>query len=93
MHSVHVHDVQSAKPAEFNMSHTIHTLSFGTPFPGIVNPLDGMAGATEHGPAMFQFYIKVCWLARCGFGVFVWQDERAAKLLMDRLRQQTSEGV
>ena len=30
-----------ARIAQFNLSHSIDRLSFGTEFPGLVNPLDG----------------------------------------------------
>jgi hypothetical protein len=38
----HVHDYALFKQAYFNLSHTVHSLSFGQQFPGIVNPLDGV---------------------------------------------------
>lgn len=44
-----------------NMSHTVHSLSFGPPFPGRVNPLDGttrVEDATSTGHA-YKYYIKV----------------------------------
>jgi endoplasmic reticulum-Golgi intermediate compartment protein 3 len=38
----HVHDVDLLRlgGSNFDLSHTIHSLSFGQPFPGIKNPLD-----------------------------------------------------
>jgi len=44
---------------EFNMSHTIHHLSFGFPYPGRVNPLDGIAHQVMRGVAQFQYFVKV----------------------------------
>jgi hypothetical protein len=38
----HIHDYALFKQAYFNLSHTVHSLSFGQQFPGIVNPLDGV---------------------------------------------------
>ena len=35
-----VHDLQPFGVKVFNMSHRIRKLSFGTEFPGVVNPLD-----------------------------------------------------
>lgn len=41
----HVHDVDllRAGGSSFNLSHTVHRLSFGEDFPGIKNPLDDVA--------------------------------------------------
>ncbi|KAH3710330.1 hypothetical protein DPMN_069807 [Dreissena polymorpha] len=39
---VHVHDLQAMGGEKMNMSHTVHHLSFGEEYPGIVNPLDGL---------------------------------------------------
>ena len=35
-----VHDLQPFGVKLFNMSHRIRKLSFGTEFPGVINPLD-----------------------------------------------------
>lgn len=37
---MHIHDLAAFPAAKFNVSHTIKQISFGEPFPGIVNPLD-----------------------------------------------------
>ncbi|KAI8776977.1 endoplasmic reticulum-Golgi intermediate compartment protein 3 [Biomphalaria glabrata] len=37
---VHVHDMQSFAGQKFNVTHRINHLSFGTDYPGMVNPLD-----------------------------------------------------
>lgn len=63
-HHMHVHDMQPIKDQNFNLSHTIHKLSFGKEFPGILNPLDGVAKGrettpTEEGLGMYQYFIKV----------------------------------
>ena len=38
--------------AQFNMSHTIHRLSFGHDFPGREDPLDGHAEFVEAGEGL-----------------------------------------
>ena len=38
--------------AQFNMSHTIHRLSFGHDFPGREDPLDGHAEFVEDGEGL-----------------------------------------
>jgi len=58
--SVHVHDLQSFGRKWFNMSHTIKHLSFGTDYPGLVNPLDNHDELnTYEGSAMYQYFVKV----------------------------------
>jgi len=37
---MHVHDLMNFNVNAFNVSHTINSMSFGSPYPGIVNPLD-----------------------------------------------------
>ncbi|XP_004364824.1 Ergic3 protein [Capsaspora owczarzaki ATCC 30864] len=59
---VHVHDLQQFKTTTFDMTHTIHLLSFGTEYPGQVNPLDAVSKVPPEntpGSAMFQYFIKV----------------------------------
>lgn len=61
----HIHDMSPFKDRTFQMSHTIHSLSFGVPYPGMTNPLDGVTmeqrGYTnplgKHGA--YQYYLKV----------------------------------
>jgi hypothetical protein len=45
----------------FNMSHTINSLSFGKPYPGMRNPLDGVSKIWEerHESIMYDYYAKV----------------------------------
>ncbi|KAH3759930.1 endoplasmic reticulum-golgi intermediate compartment protein 3 [Pelomyxa schiedti] len=54
---MHVHDLSSSKTV--NVTHTIHKLSFGEEFPGMVNPLDNSLQIDETASSSFQFYIKV----------------------------------
>jgi len=42
-----------------NVSHVIHELSFGDPYPGMVNPLDGMVKSLSTGSGYFQYYLKI----------------------------------
>eukprot|EP00123_Amoebidium_parasiticum_P000794 comp11697_c0_seq1/m.6245 comp11697_c0_seq1/g.6245 ORF comp11697_c0_seq1/g.6245 comp11697_c0_seq1/m.6245 type:complete len:411 (-) comp11697_c0_seq1:156-1388(-) len=58
-HNVHVHDVESLRHVVFNMSHTVNSLSFGTAYPGIINPLDGYHKASPNIGMMYQYYIKI----------------------------------
>jgi len=44
----------------FNLSHTINRLSFGTDFPGIINPLDNAVKIwSKDGSSEYQYYVKV----------------------------------
>jgi len=42
-----------------NMSHTVRSVSFGEPYPGLVNPLDGMHKIIDKGSGYFQYNMKV----------------------------------
>jgi endoplasmic reticulum-Golgi intermediate compartment protein 3 len=44
---------------QFNVSHTINTLSFGENFPGIKSPLDGETRRVQDTHGMYQYYVKV----------------------------------
>ena len=44
---------------QFNVSHTINTLSFGDNFPGIKSPLDGEVRRVVDTHGMYQYYVKV----------------------------------
>lgn len=44
---------------QFNVSHTINTLSFGDNFPGINSPLDGQTRKVQDTHGMYQYYVKV----------------------------------
>jgi hypothetical protein len=45
--------------SQFNITHTINTLSFGNQHPGLVNPLDGQQRNVQHTHGMYQYYIKI----------------------------------
>ena len=42
-----------------NVSHVIHGVSFGEPYPDMVNPLDHTPKILHHGSGYFQYHIKV----------------------------------
>ena len=42
-----------------NVSHLVHSISFGEPYPGMRNPLDGQHKVLNNGSGFFQYYIKV----------------------------------
>jgi hypothetical protein len=44
---------------QFNITHTINSLSFGENFPGITSPLDGQVRIVHDTHGMYQYYIKV----------------------------------
>lgn len=49
--------------ASYNASHTVHSLAFGPPFPGQVNPIleytPGRGSAEGEGPDMWQYHLRV----------------------------------
>lgn len=63
--SQHVHDLSPFVDHTFDLTHTVHGLSFGQPYPGMRNPLDGAQKAMrgydnplgQHG--MYQYFLKV----------------------------------
>ncbi len=58
----HVHDFMPYEVDHFNTSHTIQYLAFGTIYPGLTNPLDGMVKTVlpEVGQSgIFQYFVKV----------------------------------
>jgi len=68
---LHVHDLAAYQQARFNVSHIIHSLSFGDLYPGQINPLDDVSKqqpsiddpknlipSSEMG-GMFMYYIKI----------------------------------
>jgi len=58
---MHVHDLAIYRFSGFNLTHTINKLSFGTEFPGIINPLDGVTKTWDSNTAsaMYQYFVKV----------------------------------
>lgn len=61
-HSFHVLEaVLHNNHGSLNVSHTVHSLSFGPPFPGVVNPLDDNVRmlSKEEGAGTFRYFLKV----------------------------------
>lgn len=44
---------------QFNITHTVNSLSFGDHYPGINSPLDGQKRTVEDTHGMYQYYIKI----------------------------------
>ena len=42
-----------------NVSHVIHSISFGEPYPSMINPLDKTPKIVHQGSGYFQYHIKV----------------------------------
>jgi len=57
--SLNMHDLQPFGAKQFNVSHHIHSLSFGVPIPGVHNPLDGTNVSAESGSLMYQYFVKI----------------------------------
>ena len=55
----HIHQFNPSAIGNYNVTHTINALSFGEPFPGQLNPLDGAVRAPEEGSAVYMYYVKV----------------------------------
>ena len=47
------------KREAINVSHHIHSVSFGEPYRGMVNPLDNQPKIVHQGSGYFQYYLKV----------------------------------
>ena len=54
-----VHEFKPFDTHTYNVSHQIHSLSFGVHYPNRVNPLDGAAAVVKDGSGVFQYYVKV----------------------------------
>lgn len=63
--AMHVHDLVPFPTREFDVSHVIHQLSFGEPYPGRRSPLDGVtksrtrSGGGLLSTGMHQYFLKV----------------------------------
>ena len=55
----HIHQFNPLAIGDYNVSHTIHGLSFGEPYLGSTNPLDARTHTPEGGAAVFMYYLKV----------------------------------
>jgi len=56
--SQHIHST-SMVPDDINVTHTIHSLSFGEAYPGQVNPLDRYTELDLKGAMMSQYFLNV----------------------------------
>jgi hypothetical protein len=54
-----VHEFKPFDTHKYNVSHVIHSLSFGVHYPNRVNPLDGSKAILHDGSGVFQYFIKV----------------------------------
>jgi hypothetical protein len=52
-------DFLSLTYSQFNITHTINSLSFGENFPAFKSPLDGQSRSVQDTHGMYQYYIKV----------------------------------
>lgn len=55
----HAHLALMIDSATYNFSHRIDHFSFGTPVPGIVNPLDGDLKITNESLQIYQYFIQI----------------------------------
>jgi hypothetical protein len=56
---MHLLDLLSFTFSQFNITHTINSLSFGDQFPGVLSPLDGQSRVVKDTHGMHQYYVKV----------------------------------
>ncbi|XP_011501635.1 PREDICTED: endoplasmic reticulum-Golgi intermediate compartment protein 3 [Ceratosolen solmsi marchali] len=56
---LHVHDLQPFSISQFNLTHKIRHLSFGTNIPGKTNPIDNSTVIASEGAMMFYHYMKI----------------------------------
>ena len=54
-----IHEFKPFDSSTYNVSHVIHSLSFGVHYPNRVNPLDGSQAILTSGSGVFQYYVKV----------------------------------
>eukprot|EP00697_Spironema_sp_BW2_P000320 gnl/Spiro4/10412_TR5565_c0_g1_i1.p1 gnl/Spiro4/10412_TR5565_c0_g1~~gnl/Spiro4/10412_TR5565_c0_g1_i1.p1 ORF type:complete len:420 (+),score=94.86 gnl/Spiro4/10412_TR5565_c0_g1_i1:30-1262(+) len=56
---MHIHEFIALDTLHFNVSHKFNHLSFGKPYPNMVNPLDGVQRDVAEGAAIINYYVKV----------------------------------
>ena len=54
-----VHEFKPFDTHTYNVSHVIHSLSFGVHYPNRVNPLDASKAVLKEGSGVFQYFVKV----------------------------------
>lgn len=61
--NMHIHDLSPFQGESFDFSHTIHKLAFGKEYPGMKNPLDGVAVMQQlmdsGNSGLYQYFLKV----------------------------------
>lgn len=57
--AINLMDLLSFTFDQFNVSHTVNSLSFGNHFPGISSPLDGEVRHVKDTHGMYQYYVKI----------------------------------
>eukprot|EP00008_Paramoeba_atlantica_P007027 CAMPEP_0201489782 /NCGR_PEP_ID=MMETSP0151_2-20130828/23692_1 /ASSEMBLY_ACC=CAM_ASM_000257 /TAXON_ID=200890 /ORGANISM="Paramoeba atlantica, Strain 621/1 / CCAP 1560/9" /LENGTH=393 /DNA_ID=CAMNT_0047875475 /DNA_START=87 /DNA_END=1268 /DNA_ORIENTATION=- len=56
----HTHDLVHGFSNSYNMSHTVHRISFGEDFPGNINPLDGVTKVSfDEYSTTYTYFVKV----------------------------------
>jgi hypothetical protein len=55
----HIHQFNPHQFSHFNVSHTIHSLSFGEFFPGRKSPLEGLVRVPNEGSGAFMYWLQV----------------------------------
>ncbi|KAJ8613958.1 hypothetical protein CTAYLR_008793 [Chrysophaeum taylorii] len=54
-----IHQFNPTDAPAFNVSHVIHDLSFGDPYPGMALPLRGMVKNCRESTGLYQYFIKL----------------------------------
>ncbi|RKP37709.1 endoplasmic reticulum-golgi intermediate compartment protein 3 [Dimargaris cristalligena] len=57
--NIHIHAIYSYMPEDYDFTHTINHLSFGTKYPNMVNPLDGAGKVAPVRDLQYQYFLKV----------------------------------
>ena len=86
----HIHQFLPQTAASFNISHTIHTISFGETYPIMPrNPLDGVTKIVdpEVGTGLYQYFLKVIPT------VYMEGSDRISKRSARALNKKTKAGV
>ena len=97
---VHVHDLVPFSTQDFDTSHKIKHFTFGSYFPGMENPLDGLVISkfnshnTEGVTGAYQYFLKVCpayWTPSIILLIFLLQASTREHLPESMLRVQCKE--
>ena len=55
----HIHQFLPSEVGTWNASHAVHSISFGSPFPGQSSPLSGRRQTVADGSATYQYFVKI----------------------------------